>query len=228
MPSLWLRGLPAGARLSPLLRGAGLRRGRPRRPSACSRPPLAPAAASPPSGARVGRGAGPGRDAGPESVTRHAKSKELHLAPIGSGAARGQNSTTFAGICPQNGCLRRTGSLRSRGWRLQSLNFPGVRRRRSAAGTGSEPQGATGRPSLLRRPSPPPSAPPPSPRGAARTPCLVPAPPKLPALGRGAAALGATERGTRGRAVFSVLLSRRMVLEVGPRRRPPRRLCTLN
>lgn len=92
-----------GPGFSPLLRGAGAWWGRPGRPPTCSRTPLAPAAATGRSGARVGGGAGRGGDAGPEGVAWHSEAKELRLAPIGSGAARGLNRATSAGLFSPNG-----------------------------------------------------------------------------------------------------------------------------
>ena len=170
--------------------------GRPGRPPTCSWPPLAPAAATPRSGARVGGGADRGRDAGPEGVAWHSKSKELRLAQIGSGAARGLRRATSAGIFSPNGwpggLPSAPDAARPKCPQLSRCPTP-------AAGRGGQAAARChARPSASSAATAPAATPVPARRGAHTFPSLPPARPKFPALGRRAAASGATARGTPG------------------------------
>lgn len=150
------------------------------------------------------------RDAGLQSVAWRFKSKELHLAQIGSGAARGPSRTTSAGIFSRNGWLGRPPRAQAT-TRQKCLNFPGDQRRRPALGN-QQQQGATGHPLSPWRPPPPP---PRSLRSTAHTPSLLPTQPKFLVLGHQAAASGATALGPRVWADFTVWLSGPAVFEVG-------------
>lgn len=156
-------------------------------------------------------GAGTVRDAGLQSVPWCFKSKELHLAPIRSGAARGPSRTTSTGIFSQNGWPGKPPRVQAT-TRQKCDNFLGDQCRWQALGI-QQRQGATGHTLFPWRPTPP------SPRfqpRATHTPSLLPTQPQFLVLGHQVAASGATALGPWVWADFSVWLSRPAVFEVGP------------